>query len=264
VQTPTYVHIDSFSFHANPAVPDISNSHQITNVWAYYNNNLIGVYDLPVTFPVIANGTGSLSLFASVVENGRNDLVAAYPMYVADTSTLVAQPGSIIHYTPKTTYYNGVQTQILSNFEYGVLNFSQVSNQNGGGNRPIVLETKDVYEGGGAGRIDLLAVGDSSTDSSNFAFEIPLTQSAFIEFNYKSSIPFAVGLQATLSPTISSTQYYLAGINPSDHWQKFYLNVSDFANKAQGTSYYFYIKANLADGQKSGTLLIDNIQLLKF
>ena len=50
-QTPTYIHVDSFVFQYNSAVP-FTTSHDIRTVWAYYNNNPVGTFDLPATFPV--------------------------------------------------------------------------------------------------------------------------------------------------------------------------------------------------------------------
>lgn len=259
-QTPTYIHIDSFIFQPNPLLVNISSSHYINSVFAYYNNNLIGEFDLPVTFPVITNGQGTLELSPSIPVDGRNDVLLDYPFYKIDTSTLTPQPGKIIHYTPSTSFFTSIKYTIISNFDYGLTNFSKWQ-----GNISMINVSADSlrFQGGGSGAIYLNAVGDSSIDSTIFSYPIPL-QNAFIEFDYKSSIPFYVGLQANLSSLVSSDPNFLSGISPSDHWQKFYLKVSEFAQQAQGTSYTFYIKAVLGSGQTSGRLLIDNIQLVTF
>src|ERR1700761_424190 len=57
---PTYIHVDSFRF--TPANYELqgASTHDIRTVFAFYNNNPIGVFDLPATFPVIATGTGKL------------------------------------------------------------------------------------------------------------------------------------------------------------------------------------------------------------
>jgi hypothetical protein len=257
---PTYIRVDSFLFQNSPAITEISYSHYINNVWVYYNNIAIGAFDLPATFPIMATGTGKLQLVPGITENGRNDLVIVYPFYVTDTSSFAAQPGKIINYTPKTTFYSSIQRTVISDFNFGLTKFAKKA-----GNINMINVTTPglVFEGGGSGGIYLNAVGDSSEDSTNITYTIP-TENAFIEFNYKTEVPFYVGLQANLSNLIYATPYYLAGISPNDHWQKFYLNVSDFAKKYQGTTYSFYIKAVLGPGQTSGKLLIDNIQLISF
>ena len=273
--TPTYIHIDSFSFQQNPDITVIlagagsvpspylpTLSHQITSVWVYYNGSRVGIFDLPVTFPVIATGSGKLEVVPAVAIDGRNNNVSVYPFYAPDTSTLVAQPGKVINYTPKTKFYSGVKVTAIDYFK-GKASFNLAR-----GNRYMKYVTDDslVFEGGpndGSGEISLLAVGDSSVDSSSNYFAIRDGVSV-IEFNYKSTIPFYVGLQANLSAAISSSPYYLSGINPSAEWQKFYLLVNGFTAQAGASSYNFYIKAVLADGQSSGRLLIDNVQVVTF
>jgi hypothetical protein len=259
-QVPTYIHIDSFKFNPNPLFTNISSSHDINNVWVYYNNNLIGEFDLPATVPIIASGRGNLEVSPGVLENGQNSLVLVYPFYALDTSSFTAQPGKVINYTPKTTYFSNIRTNVLSNFESGIYFVRSA------GSQAMTVVTSDslVFEGHGAGAVYLNAVGDSSVDSSVNTFTIPANSQAYIEFNYKSSVPFYIGLQANLGTVTSSAPYYLIGINPSNQWGKFYLNVSDFATQYKGTSYNLYIKAVLADGQASGRLLIDNIQLIYF
>lgn len=272
--TPTYIHIDSFAFEQNTNItvlrPDGTPSsylptlsHQITSAWVYYNGSRIGIFDLPATFPVIATGSGQLWVVPAVAIDGRNNNVSVYPFYAPDTSTLIAQPGKVVNYTPKTKFYSGVTVTTIDYFK-GKVSFDLAR-----GNRYMKYVTDDslVFEGDGvtdgSGEIQLLAVGDSSVDSSSHFF--PINDGvAVIEFNYKSTVPFYVGLQANLSATISSSPYYLTGINPSAEWQKFYLIVNGFTAQAQANSYNFYIKAVLADGQTSGRLLIDNIQLVTF
>ena len=263
-QVPTYIHIDTFKFDVNPLKTDITTSHQITQVWAYYNNNPIGQFDLPATFPIMTGGdtgTGQLELAPAIIVDGLNNLLGVYPFYQYDTFTFAIQPGKIINHLPHTSYFSNIKVVKISDFE-GPVNFSKWA-----GNIPMVRVTDAsmVFEGYGSGSITLNAVGDSSIDSSTVTpFAIPKGAAAFIEINYKSDVIFYLGLQANLSTVISSTPYFLAGISPSDHWQKFYLNVAEFAGQYQGDSYTLYIKAVLSAGQTHGRLLLDNIQLITF
>jgi hypothetical protein len=179
-----------------------------------------------------------------------------------DTSSFVIQPGKIINYTPHTTFFNSAKITVISDFE-GNVNFAKC-----GGNIPMVksIDNSLGFYGSGCGSITLSAVGDSSVDSSTLIqpqIVIPAGTSS-IEFDYKSDLSFYVGLQANLSNLYSTGATYLTGVYPSDHWKKFYLDVSVFATKYQGTSYTLFIKTSLSAGQTSGRLLIDNIQLLTF
>src|SRR5947208_2212519 len=106
--TPTYVHIDSFHFVANPTYVGTTISHKITTVWAYYNNNPIGEFDLPCTIPVVTNGeTGTLELAPGILINGLNSSLTAYPFYTLDTFRLPTMPGKIVNHTPVTEFDKG-------------------------------------------------------------------------------------------------------------------------------------------------------------
>ena len=264
-QTPTYIHIDSFHFKANPLF-HVTASHQITTVWAYYNNNPVGVFDLPCTFPILTtpgDTMGKLELSAGVAVNGLNNSLSGYPFYAFDTSDFKVQAGKIINYTPTTEFFNNLSITTISNFE-GLTHFGLVAYT--GGNIPMTVVNDDslLFEGSGTGSILLSSPGDSSIDSTSKSFTIPFNKIAFIEFDYKCSVPFYVGMQSNQGSLISSTPYYLTGVNASDHWQKFYLNVGNFVSSFQGTDYNLYIKTSLPDGYTRGRVLIDNIQLVTF
>lgn len=265
---PTYIHIDSFNFVRNPLLPSITLSHQITSVWVYYNNNPVGVFDMPVTFPVITSGTGQLECFPVIAVDGQNSLIGQYLYYQTDTFTFSSQPGKIINHECITSYYSDVKDTILSNFEFGLTKFYL-----DGGNIPMTLVSKlvpsddtMVFEGEASGSIYMTNPGVDSSIDSTASFYIP-PGAAFIEFNYKCDVPFYVGLQSNAGANISlisTAPYYIAGIFPSATWQKFYLKLSDYTSEYPGDSYNFYIKASLPIDQPHGRVLLDNIQLIKF
>lgn len=256
-QIPTYIHIDSFTF--DNCRSDVSASHNITSVAVYYNNSSLGIFDLPCTVPIMATGSGNLQLAPGVAVNGLNSTIIIYPFYRIDVSTFTAQPGKTITHIPHTCYYNETKISKYSDFTGNVF-FARSA-----GNKDLlrVSDPSLTFEGG-TGSILLSAVYDSSIDSSTVAFPVPTGGFAFIEFNYKTQIPFYVGLGAKLGNYVSAEPYFLAGLKPTTEWKKFYLNVADFHAQFLATSYSFYIKAVLEEGQASGRLLIDNVQLVTF
>jgi hypothetical protein len=253
-RVPTYVRVDSFHMENNESA-------NITAVWAYYNNNPIGVFDLPATIPVVANESGSLQLAPGIAVSGQNNQMAPYPFYTIDQSSLIAQPGKIVYYTPKTGYYPGIKQQLIADFNFGLVPFVLKE-----GNIQMVAVNADsltFQPGNWAGAIFLNNVGDSSVDSSKIPLTIPPGES-FIELNYNSTVPFFVALKP-VEGTLTIDPVALVGINPNGgKWQKFYINVQGFATKYPASQYYLYIKAVLGDGKSNGRLLLDNIKLVTF
>lgn len=252
-KVPTYIHIDSFQFTGH-------GSHEITAAVVYYNNNPVGTFDLPATFPVQATDSGQLLVTPCINSNGQNDRLVQYPFYRQDTFTFTAQPGKIINCTPKTDYVSAAKFTVICDFEYGKNNFSKA-----GGN-VYLLDVTDpslIFEGNGTGSVLLTAAGDSSVDSSQI-FPVSLGE-AFIEFDYKTEVPFALGMLPQYSSIDVGTQTYIAGVNPSNGlWRKFYLNITGYLSDHPAPNYNFFIKTSLPAGQGPSRLLIDNIKLVTF
>ena len=263
--TPTYIHIDSFKMVDNKNVvpPKLSLSHQINSFTAFYNNNPLGVFDLPATFPVITNGTGKLTLFPGVSMDGLNNFMVTYPFYAADTFSFAAQPGTIITHIPTTHYYDSTKHFLNDDFNtVSAIYFVPVD-----GTIPIMTTNTvgEVFEGSGSGKISLSLPNDTLSECiSNVTFNIPHNTDAYIELNYKCTVPFYLGIKSNLYGTTTYYQRYLSGIFPTDHWQKFYLALKDFAAQYTGDYYTLYIKSYLPAGTTSGTVLIDNVQLVYF
>lgn len=255
---PTYFHIDSFQVTTNIEYSSISYSHKIPNVWVYYNGNVVGVYDLPATFPIMAKGNGTLSISPGIQVDGLSSELKVYPFYTVDTLNFDAQPGKTIQHNPKVTYYNKLNFRTLMD-QYN-LGFEQ----NGGTTgiafvSDVNLEFEPPKKCAG---IILNTVNDSSIVCTTKTFPIP-SGPAFIEFNYYSTVPFYLGLQAFTNGA-TSEPYYLTGVYPNNGWGKFYLDVGSFNAKYQGNLYKLYIKAAVPAGQSNGRLLLDNIELVSF
>lgn len=254
-EIPTYVHVDSFHF-------DEDDLHDIKSVWAYYNNNPVGAFDLPATIPVITTGDkGELQLVPGITVNGRNERPSIYPYYTPYIVTLESQPGKIIDMVPVTRFYDSIRRYTISEFEAGITKFSRW-----GGTTGLVVVSADSlrYEGTGTGAVFLSSSADSSIDSTSTSF--PITPGiAFIEITYKSTVPFVLGMQSILGGQYSTSPTYLAGVNPAgEEWRKFYLNLTAFINQYQGDTYNMFIKTSAPAEGSSGRLLIDNITLITF
>jgi hypothetical protein len=266
-QVPTYIHVDSFHFAPTPSLGNITTSHDINTVWAYYKNDLIGVFDLPTTFPVITNGdndSGVLTLSPGVPINGFNDNLSAYPFYTLDNWGFKAQPGKVLTHNPTTSFFSTSKIQPVAYFEKNTVETVPLNSISG--LVPIVKVT-DVslrFWGEGVGSITLASPADSTIDSTVEAFPIPPNQSnQVLELNYKGDLILLVYIKPYLGG-ITQGATLLAAAKPSSGWKKLYISLQDYVSALQATGYRFYIKAILPEGQTSGRLFLDNIQIVTF
>src|SRR5687767_2026929 len=66
---PSYIHIDSISLNSIYSTQGTSD-HKITDAWVFVNEQYVGVYELPATFPVLYEGTQNIRIKAGIKKNG--------------------------------------------------------------------------------------------------------------------------------------------------------------------------------------------------
>jgi hypothetical protein len=257
--TPTYIRVDTFSFASNNLLG--TRSHKITSVYAYLNNQSIGVYDLPITFPVIMDKKSRLQLTAGIDYNGFGGIPAQYPFYASFIDSISPTPGQVINTAPVTQYHSSAKMIYNADFENS--NPFQAVNP---GDTPIIRVTypDQVFEGGGSGLLYLTATMDSSIVTNSDAFDISSQTDVYLEINYKSTIPFTVGL-VTIPFGVTRIQY-LAGFNPRSSWNKVYIDLKTFASTYRGGNFNLLIRAVKESSQrgKDGYVLIDNVKIVSF
>jgi hypothetical protein len=262
---PTYVRIDSFSFSGVAATTG-SNSHKITHVWAYFNNNPVGNFDLPAQFPVIANEPGTLLVLAGIDYDGLRGFGVAYPLYLPDTMTLTPQPGKVISLTPKTGYNEKARLSFHENFDAGAgrRNAFQPFSPDSTYLLNVIQPDTNVFEGGGSGLIELSGEADSTLVLSLPTAAITPGADAYIELNYKGDMSMRVGMYSVINTTGVPYWEELIGLKPQDQWTKIYIGIREFILANRGNEYRVVLRAYRARGQSNGRLYIDNLKVVNF
>ncbi len=252
---PTYVQIDSIPMKDNPGNNYGSTSSKITDVWVYWNNNLLGAYPLPAKIPVIMKETGSLSVVPGVVVDGMSDKHSPYSFYKDAPFTLSPTPGKTQVLHPTTMYRDGLNLW-KEDFEQGN-SFVKLS-----GDTALyrTSESGKVFEGSFSGQIILDANHTVSECVTSSSLGLPYGKDVFIEIDYKCNVPFGLGLRTTKSG-IDVSQYAIT-INPKENWNKLYISIGDDIGTLLTGVYKLLIYAKLPTGQTSGYVLVDNIKVV--
>lgn len=260
-QIPTYVRIDSFAFSGDPAVTG-SNSNKITNVYVYFDNTPVGVFELPASFPVIMDKPGKLTVLPGVDFDGLSGYQVIYPLYQGDTMTISPSPASEQRMDANTFYVQGVGLQSNDEFEQGV-GFSNTFVKVSGDTTLVnTADPSQVFEGHGSG---LFAFGpsDSATVISRNGISLAINKNTYIELNYRSNVPLWVGMSVHKADGSDFSQY-IVGLNPRSEWGKIYIGADDFIGPNQGTDYKIILHAECPANVTNGYVNIDNIKLINF
>jgi len=265
---PSYIRINQIDLKSEYGQG--TSSHKITDAWIYVDDELIGAFELPATFPVLSEGNHEIIIKPGIELNGIAPTRAIYPFYRPIIKNINLSKDSIIVldslFTLKTAYYGDTKFP-WSNVgqedfeESGVSIDSTYRSETG-----ITVTSLDVFEGNNSGLVTLY-------DSINFfeaksieAFDLPGGGSyVFLELNYKTNNHFTVGVFANNLFTGESSQHPIFVINPNNEWNKIYINLTPTVSReTQALDFNIFFGALLDDDVGKAEIYFDNIKLVHF
>jgi hypothetical protein len=219
-QIPAFISIDQISFSTN-YVTEGSASSNIQDAWVYVNDDFVGVYELPATFPVLKEGEVSLKVFAGIKENGIAATRERYLLYDPHEEQVNLIKGETVKISPHVTYNPDVKFSWLEDFENASLSFLYTP-----GNDTIIAKTNtDVKEGVYSGHVylqpDMNFFEATSVGFSNLPHSgTPI----YLELDFKTNEPVSVGVY------LDTEQYKKMTLNTTTSWKKIYINLTDLIN----------------------------------
>lgn len=243
---PAYLNFSSITVNAKPG--EGSSSSNISDVWVFQNFNLQGAYELPVEFPILAEGNTRLLVYAGIKLNGISTTRAMYPFYDADTIDAHLTPAQADTFYPSVRYSRNAVFDFIESFE-NANNFTHIQRISG----------SDVFEGNFSGKLDADSVEIIALTNSSYA--IPYnTTAAFLEMDYKNNHLFEVGIVA-LSGAQTYSLYKLT-VPPRNEWNKLYINFTPEVNSLQAESYQIYFRLVPTLDANAIELFFDNVKLI--
>lgn len=258
-QVPAYIHIDSVSLTTTSLQGTTSN--RITDAWVYIDDQLVGCFQLPATFPVLFEGTHQLKVSAGIKVNGIAATRAPYPFYTQCIQSINLQKGSTTIASPVVEYASYAHLDFMEDFEGLGIAIDSSDGSNTTLKQIDRAHYPDVFEGDKSGITYITPQKPFFECVSSQTFALPKSGSnVFLEFNYKADHEFLVGV-------IAQPPYYLKTsaltFNASNTWKKTYLYlttaVSSSPNATQFKIFFGMINDTNSD---SLSLVLDNIKLI--
>jgi len=111
---PSFIKVDSIYLNYNEDFG--SNTENITDVWIYIEDNLQGVYEIPVVFPVLDNGIKNIRVKAGIKANGIASTRVQYPFYTSYLDTISLVKDEVVEINPNFSYNTSFEA-IKEDFE---------------------------------------------------------------------------------------------------------------------------------------------------
>lgn len=263
---PAYIKIDTILL--DTYYPEEgSSSAKITDVWIYVNDNIVGVFELPAIFPVLAEGNQKLDIRAGIKLNGISSTRVPYPFYypiVFEDFNFV--PDSTIYINnPVTTYYPNLTFAWMEDFEDSSISLEEnpasdttIQKTQPKNNPEAFLTPTSQY----SGVINLTKERPIFSAATYSSFAMPRQGSpCAMELNYKTNNYLTTGLLVRESSGYKKIPLLI--LNHSEEWNKIYINLGpNLSLHPQASEFRVYFEAALDNDKTSSTIYLDNLKVI--
>ena len=250
-EIPSYIEINDFSLTSNLSFGE--NTENITDVWIYIDENLQGVYEIPVTFPVLNEGLQNIRIKAGVKANGIASTRIQYPFYTSYKDTVELIENKTVNISPSFSYNNSFDA-IVEDFESsGTIIDSTINSEI---DFTIQQNNSNHY-------------GYALIEEPNINFEISTQElilpqqgaPVYLELDYKSSTEFLVGMYINYSQDVIRRD--LIWVTPKQEWNKIYINLTQTISESIGAeSFKIFLNMRRNEPSLSEEINFDNIKIL--
>ena len=255
---PAYIHIESivvdsltdyFTYGATTS--------KITDAWVYVDDDPVGCFELPATFPVLKHGPHKVTVYGGIMSNGIAAARATYPFYkpqIYESLNLVED--SIINLQPVLNYYpigGGVEKGWMEDFETA----NTLLPVAGSDTSIIRINGSEAWHSPNSFYSGKIVLPPDSLDftvatADEYSFHTGYLQYCMVEMDYNCNDAFFVGVMYYKNYQL--VKHPLLRIQPTDtvndmpqRWNKIYVNIGPIMNENVTASYFkIYFTSDLS------------------
>lgn len=249
---PAYVEINTVNLLTDPNFGE--STENISDIWFYVDDILQGVYEIPVQFPILEQGTKNIRIRAGVKANGISSTRIQYPFYSSYIDTIELNEDESINISPEFTYNNAYQA-IIEDFESsGTIIDSTLNSE-----IDFSIITED--------QLNYYAYAKIDTPNINFEVstqDLILPQQGapvYLEIDYKCSTEFLVGVYVNYSQNVEKKD--LIWVTSKEDWNKIYINLTQTISESIGAvSFKVFVNMRRMGDSNSEEISFDNVKIL--
>jgi hypothetical protein len=236
--------------------------HNLKDAWVYHNEELIGVYELPSSIPILAEGPTELRIKPGMRVSGQVGQRSSHPFLNDLEPTITLFPDSHVVYNPTVTYRSGSVFKWMEEFEGAGVTVVTTAQNDGELAR---VQGAEAFAGQSL-KLSLTGSQLVMECATALAYTLPKAGAPIIlELTYRNNNRLFIGLISS-QPT-GSAQTTIMALNPSpDEWNHVYINVgetvssSSLANAIGHQVFFGFIRDEGLTGEAYA--IIDNIKLI--
>ena len=260
IEVPSYIRIDSVTVGCDYYKYGASTSN-ISDAWVYVDDQIVGCFELPATFPVLKKGPHKVAIYGGIKVDGRTGARAPYSFYAPkEYYNLNLVQDSIVNLNPVLDYFElgkGTNVAWMEDFEQGstLIKTAQSDTSLFRIGYPEAWHD-DPLHSSFSGKVVL------PPDSLHFtlANEAELTNlptnsnPVLLEMDYNCNAAFTVGVMYYKNYQL--TEWPLVTVNATDSisetpnlWKKIYINIGPTLVEYRDSEYFkIYVTSHVYKG----------------
>ena len=251
-----FIVINNPTVLTNPTIQG-TNSHKITDIWYYVDDNFKGVFPIGSIMPVLGTGNSKITLFAGIKNNGISATRLPYEFYQGHVINQYFESGKTYTFSPVFEYLTGAvfPTQGCEDYDSPGIKYLSV----GDSAAPVIHDLDKVFSGTGSLFMSMSNSKPTSQIKTSTSMSLPVGGTPiYLELNYKCTQPVEVGVIAGTTEVRPALT-----VNSSPEWNKIYIQLSQAVSTQPTYNYYdIYIKATKKSDVPTPEIYIDNIKLV--
>lgn len=259
-EIPAYVTIDSIYLTTSPSTQGSASSY-IADAWVYIDDDLIGAFQLPARFPVLARGVHDLKILPGIKLNGIAATRMAYPFFApVELSVDLTELDTTAVGIQKTSYLSSTIFDLIEGFEGITIQFDTTIRSEAA---LLLTEPGDslTFEGSHSGMVKMDTVDQFFECVNDKDFDIPFAP-VFLEMNFRTNNVFVVGIYLYGLDAIQ--QVPIIYLTPTgNEWKKIYINLTNSLNAyTDMQKFRIFISAIQSASEPNALILFDNIKVV--
>lgn len=245
----------------SPSDP-IADTHKITEVWVFADNQILGLFPLPAKVPVVYSEKDvEITILAGIRNNGMNDTPVFYPFYKSIVKSIQPLENATIEIPLNFEYVTEAKLSVNESFENGNIFSIDLDN------KPetfLGVSSDEASIGTKSGVVTL----SSSNRFIEVGSQIQVIKGqnkrgqSYIELDYKGEGEIAIGLAKSRSGFLN-IEYFLF-VPGRNEWNKIYVDVTDKLSTDDYDSYFPILAFTKTGNSLESKLYIDNYKHVHF
>ncbi len=236
-----------------------TNSHNITDIWYYVDDQFKGIFPVGSVMPIVAETNAKITMYAGIKNNGISATRIPYPVYNSKVFNLSIEAGKTYTLSPEFEYNSSAYFYYSDSFDSSGSYFQSA----GDSNYVVTLDPTKTF--GGVGGSIFMSMGNSKPTArmiqTNGYYLPGGGATIYAELNYKCNQSIVLGVYGGDDIAGYKDKRGAIIINPSENWNKIYVQLTKVVSPTPSyPKYKLYIEAT----QEVATpeIYIDNVKLI--